>query len=122
MHAELLKVPEKFFTTERTIAWSETDMYRHTNYLSYLKFCYDAAMDAMQDDYYTNFHHDILRYNTRQFTMLYRAESIGGQTLKCKTWEDDVNKNKLYFDFTRDDKVIFQCSMEFYEGEAAKYV
>ena len=112
---DILEVPSEHYIYHRTVAWSDTDRYQHTNYISYLIFCYDAAMDAGKAGYFSNFHDDILLYHTQSYAMLYQAESLGGQELVCATWEDEVNKNKLYFSFKRGETLIYQCTIVFYE-------
>ena len=72
-------------------------------------------MDAVKASYFSNFHDDTLLYHTQSYSTAYEAESFGGQELVCAAWEDEVNKNQLYFSFKRGEMLIYQCTIVFYE-------
>ena len=94
------------------IAWSDTDQYKHTNYQSYVRFCLDAAMDALHNNFYRGLHGDILSYDIRSIESLYAGESRAGDSLMIETWQDPVQDLVLMFSVKREEKLVFQCTME----------
>lgn len=99
------------------VTWSDTDSYRHTNYESYVRFCLDAAMDAVSKGFYAGFSGDILRYDVATIENLYVGECVEGQELIVHTWQDKERPRRLLFgvESAEDGKTIFQSSMEFHE-------
>ena len=101
---------------KRTVNWTETDLYKHTNYVVYMKYCFETAMDAIQHGFYKHFSDDINLYLLKDVRMTYRSECLGGEELLCKTWEDPEKPLCLHFDVSRDNKTIYQATLEFNEG------
>ena len=56
------EVPSTVATSsyDMKVPWSEMDPYGHTNYQSYVRFCFDAAADAVNAGRYATFDGDIL--------------------------------------------------------------
>ena len=97
------------------VLWSDTDRYRHTNYQSYVRFCLDAAMDAVDKRFYVGFSEDILRYDVKTLECLYAGESVAGEEVVVETWQDVAQPLTLLFSISNATKMLFQCSMEFHE-------
>lgn len=108
---------DNVFHYEMKVSWNEIDSYRHTNYQSYVKFCFDAAMDAVSKSFYTMLCEDILKYNVKSIQCLYRGESVAGDILKIASWEDKSNPYVLSFSVTKDSNMLFQSQVEFYQDE-----
>ena len=116
------KVPA---SSDRTVAqydlqvrWNDTDLYKHTNYLSYVKFCFDAAQDAVANGKYSAFHEDILMYRVKAIESLYKAESRANDRLTIFSWEDDKDPYKLHFSMQKaDGSIVHQCRVEFYQPD-----
>ena len=110
-------IPENRYKYTMKVPWGEIDTYKHTNYLSYIRFCFDAAMEAMQAGAYTRFKPggDILEYNVKKVQTSYTGESKAGDVLSIDTAQGKDNPLKLYFDFTKDGKTINQNTIEFHE-------
>lgn len=97
------------------VRWSDTDAYKHTNYLSYVKFCLDAAQDAVANDLYSTFTGDILCYGVRSIDVLYKAESKVNDMLTVSSWQDDSNPYQINFSMHRTDGTnVYQSRIEFY--------
>ena len=109
-----LKVPENVYNHRTTVTWSDIDGYRHTNYVVYIRFCFDAAMDAIHNGKLKGFDTDIALYHTKDMQALYKGESNAGQELNVALWQNELNPLKLHFDITRDGESIFQATLEFY--------
>ena len=99
------------------IRWSDVDLYRHTNYLSYVQFCLDCAMDAVVGNFYSKLKDDILLYNTKEIQMLYINETKAGEALHTATWQDADDPLKIHFNIRCGDKPIFQSSIVLYDIE-----
>jgi acyl-CoA thioesterase FadM len=110
--------PNKTVTRyDMRVRWNDTDGYKHTNYLSYIKFCFDAAQDAVVSGKYSAFHGDILRYNVKAIEVAYKAETRANDQLTVLSWEDDDDPYKLHFSMQKDDgTVAFQSRIEFYRN------
>ena len=112
--AEEIVPNEKIYWYELKVAWSEIDFYQHTNYLSYVKFCFDAAMDAVSNQFYTMFHKDILNYHVKSVRSFYKGESVAGDILNIASWEDNSNPFLLHFSIQKGSNILFQSHVEFY--------
>ena len=110
-----MEVPEGTHKLKTTVTWSDIDGYKHTNYVVYIRFCYDAAMDAIHHGYLSGFHDDIAQYLTKRMRALYKGESNAGQELTVSCWENSEDPYILHFDISREEESIFQCTLEFYE-------
>ena len=99
------------------VAWSNTDGYGHTNYVAYLRFCYDAAMDAIQNGYLERFHGDIDSYETKKTSMSYKKECSAGDDLVVSVWPNEDNPYCLHFSIHKDEDLLYQCKIDFYESD-----
>lgn len=108
-------VPEKTSKYETRVPWSEVDGYKHTNYLSYIRFCLDAGMDAMTRGELSKFSGDIYTHHVKKMQTLYKGETKAGDVISISTWEDTEDPFKVRFDMKKDGATVFQCSMEFFE-------
>lgn len=95
-------------------SWNDVDANMHVGHLSYVRICFDAAMDAVRNNLYTGFHDDILKYNVRGFESTYKGESQARDLLTVVTWQNSQNPFLLHFSIEKDGKVIYQSSVEFF--------
>jgi acyl-CoA thioesterase FadM len=104
---------------EMKIPWNEMDGYGHTNYLSYIKFCFDAAADAVAKNAYSAFSGDILRYNVKTIQLLFKAESRPNDMLEVVSWQSPTNPYQLHFTIQKEGVgMIFQSCIEFHKDAA----
>jgi len=103
---------------EMKVPWSEIDIYGHTNFQSYIKFCFDAAAEAVKSDRYATFSGDILRYNVATIQSLYISESCANDVLRVVSWQSPDDPKEVHFSINKDDdgasKTLFQSCMRFY--------
>ena len=98
------------------VPWSEIDAYRHTNYTSYVRFCFDAAADAVNSGRYVTFDGDVLRYNVASVQLLYKSESRANDTLSIISWQSPDDSRELHFSIHKDNgPLLFQSCMRFYQ-------
>lgn len=98
-----------------TVAWNEVDGYSHINYASYIKFCFDTAMDGVAHGVYSRLHQTKWLYNVKKWSLFYKGESKVGDLLHIASWEDTDDPYILNFDITRGGQTIFQSHIEFNE-------
>ena len=110
-------VPDQTYSYEMKVPGCEIDRWQHTNYSSYTRFCFNAAMDAMRAGFYSTFlrDDDILSYNVMRMSPVYHGDSRAGDIILIRTWENENNPYLLHFDFSKDGKTCYQNSVEFYK-------
>ena len=112
--------PETVHRYESRVPWSDVDMYRHTNYVAYLRYCIDCATDGVFSGAYSNFTEDLSKYCIKDTSLAFYSESNANDTLVISSWEDKDNASLLRFDGTNNGKTVFQSSIEFYPAEDSK--
>ena len=111
------EVPSTVATSsyDMKVPWSEMDPYGHTNYQSYVRFCFDAAADAVNAGRYATFDGDILRHNVATIQSLYESESKANDILRIISWQSPDDPRELHFSIRKDDgTLLFQSRMQFY--------
>ena len=98
------------------VAWSDTDQYKHTNYLSYIRFCQDAAMDACHVNHFSAIKGDFLKYNTRNISICYKNETVANDRLVVYVWENESDNMQLHFSIVKDEAIIFQATFSLYDN------
>ncbi len=115
-----LQRPSETSNYQVKVPWRDVDGYKHTNYLSYISFSLDAAMDGLVQGRFAKFHGDIYNYHVKKLQVLYKNETLAGDLLDIGVWENEEDPYLLHFDTRKDDNTVFQCSIEFYEPEEAE--
>ncbi|KAI0230205.1 hypothetical protein LSAT2_019413 [Lamellibrachia satsuma] len=111
--------PETVHRYECRVPWTDVDMYRHTNYVAYIRYCIDCAMDGVYNGAYSNFSDTLSRYMIKDMRIAFYNESNANDTLQVSSWQDKDNPHILRFDGSKDEKTVFQSSIEFYQEEAS---
>jgi len=101
--------PVHAFHTEAIVCHSDTDILYHTNHASYLRFCIDCATEATANNYFSSIPGDFMACEISDVVIAYKAESFPGDHLDILTWEDDKQKNILYFLIECDGTLICSC-------------
>jgi len=98
------------------VPWNDIDPYGHTSYQSYVRFCFDAAADALNAGQYVMLEGDILRHNVASIQSRYEAESRANDMLSIVSWQSPDNPQELHFKIHRDNDgtLLFQSCMQFY--------
>jgi len=111
--------PDKVHTYECKIPWSDVDFHRHTNYVSYMRYSIDCAMDGIVNGAYSNFTDTQSQYLIKDTNTAFYSETVANDVLQVASWEDKDNPYILRFDGTKDGKTIFQNSIEFYPEKSS---
>lgn len=96
-----------------TVAWSDTDAYKHTNWSSYVRFAVDAAHHCAKKGHLPNFDEN-LQNGVNKAELYYCGESSEDDVIDVYAWEDQDNSKLMFFDFEKNDKSIFQCKFYFF--------
>ncbi|PVD35840.1 hypothetical protein C0Q70_02809 [Pomacea canaliculata] len=97
------EVPEGAFQYNVTVAASDTDVNKHTNQGSYVRFCCDAAQAAVLAQQLTGFKVDIARYPLKILEVVYVGQSNTGYKLNVWLWQENNHINLLRFVIRHED-------------------
>ena len=99
------------------VPWDDIDGYKHTNYVAYIKYCFEAAMDAtVNGTFYSKIKEDVLLYHVKEMEIAFKGETKAGDELKVATWETDKDPWKVHFDISKEGKTVLQNTVSFYES------
>jgi acyl-CoA thioesterase FadM len=112
----MINVPDKTHVYQMKVPWSDIDGYKHTNYISYIQYCFEASMDAVVAGFYSKFKDDMLLYHVKEMEVAYKGETKAGDELQVATWENKEDPFKLHFDIRKAGSTVFQNSGIFYES------
>ena len=111
----LIDIPSKTHVYEVKVPWTDIDNYKHTNYVNYIRYCQDAALDATFAEFYSKVKGDFLGYLIKEMLISYKGESVANDILEVKTWENVENPFILHFSIQKDGRTIFQNTIKLYE-------
>ena len=111
--------PETVHRYECRVPWSDVDIYRHTNFSAYIRYCSDCATDGVYNGAYSSITDTLSNYLIKDTSISFYNESNANDTLQISSWEDKDKKYLLRFEGTNNGKTVFQSCMEFYPTEAA---
>ncbi|GFS10230.1 hypothetical protein ElyMa_003056000 [Elysia marginata] len=102
------------------IAASHLDMYVHTNWSNYLKFCYDAFAEYKvkklgQENILNSFR------KVKQFSLLLLKESSLMDTLDVQLWKDQEHPSLFKFKVLKKKEDVCDCQIEFYPDETTSH-
>ncbi|RUS78634.1 hypothetical protein EGW08_013604 [Elysia chlorotica] len=104
------------------IAASDLDIYLHTNWANYLKFCYDAFVDYKFHQVHQVHQHgresiqDAFR-KTRRFALRFMHETSLGDALDVTLWKDSGNPDLYMFQVLKQAEDLCEAQVEFYPDE-----
>ena len=111
--------PETVHRYECRVPWTDVDIYQHTNYVAYIRYCIDCAMDGFYNGAYSNFSDTLSRYMIKDTSIAFYNESNANNILQVSSWQGKDNPHILRFDGSKDETTVFQSSIEFYQEKAS---
>jgi len=111
---------------------SDTDILFHVNQSVYLRYCFDAAQNAISAGFLTGFSGDLFAKRVALVDMLHAGEGFAGDHLVISLWEniDEKHSGEADSDFacsqllfvikTDAAKVLFSATVRFYDDECVK--
>ncbi|ESO11002.1 hypothetical protein HELRODRAFT_167520 [Helobdella robusta] len=86
------------------ILYNDIDFYNHTNYKSYVCYCFEIANQAVNHKFFLdgfNSSGDILNREVKLIEVSYFGESVPDDVLEVSMWIDPNDENVLKFSFDR---------------------
>lgn len=100
--------------SEVKVGDSDIDSYKHTNWSSYLKFCYNSLNEHVLSSSYQNVGQLELKAGLKSCNLIYKAESNLGDILTLNSWDSDRVKNRVCFEVLKGKLLSLHCDMDFY--------
>ncbi|XP_030834813.1 uncharacterized protein LOC115921457 [Strongylocentrotus purpuratus] len=94
------------FRWKTTVQWRDVDYNRHVNQTSYLRFMYDAGSSAAVAGFLRSFHHELIHYKLKTYTMEYMQEIRQGKEFEVVCWEMDDNPGTIHFEVLVGDRTF----------------
>ena len=114
IRVNVIPVPARHFWYSVCVAHSDTDHLKHLNHSHYLRFCMDAAAEAVETGALKNFTGDLFEYKLKDADLLYQAECHAGDKLDIYLWEDETNRHQLHFQIKKNTQDVHFSSVTFY--------
>ena len=111
--------PKTVHRYECRVPWSDVDIYRHTNFSAYIRYCSDCATDGVYTGAYPSFTDTLSKYYIKGTSISFYNESKANDTLQISSWEDKDTKYLLRFKGTCRGKNVFESTIEFYALKAS---
>ena len=111
----LVDVPSVTHTYDVKVPWTDIDRYKHTNYVSYIRYCQNAALDACYADKFSRVKGDFLDQRIESMSVCYKGECVANDLLTVHVWESPDNPFKIHFSIHKNDAVIFQNTVTLFK-------
>ena len=105
--------PDNSLLFPHTVYFGDTDSYRHTNWVSYVRFCYDACMDGMWRERYGRMRLSEAEKGVKSFEITFKKESSVGDRLVIYSWENE-EPNGLSFEIMKENDLCCQANISFH--------
>ncbi|KAL5009919.1 hypothetical protein ScPMuIL_012224 [Solemya velum] len=93
---------------------SDTDLYDHTKYFSYIGYACDALYIGISKSQYNRIGTIHLRGGMKSVVISFTNESVCGNTLTIDSWEDEVQEDTVHFEYRHGDTICCQATLQFY--------
>eukprot|EP00057_Strongylocentrotus_purpuratus_P006702 XP_011661176.1 PREDICTED: uncharacterized protein LOC105436858 isoform X2 [Strongylocentrotus purpuratus] len=108
------------FRWTTTVQWSDVDYNRHVNQTPYLRFMYDAGSSAAVAGFLRSFHHELIHYKLKTYTVEYMQEIRLGKEVEVVCWEMDDNPGTIHFEVQVGDHTVTRSHLIFDVQPSAK--
>ena len=105
--------PSDAYKCEFTVQSSDTDLNRHTNNTTYIRFCYDAVAKAFRENKLPWMKGGLWDYRVLRMNIYYAQESKEGDKLIVYMWSNNEVQELLHFVFRIGNMDIFHSTVEF---------
>ncbi|KAK3106155.1 hypothetical protein FSP39_013809 [Pinctada imbricata] len=115
LHIPKLKRPANSICFPHAVYFGDTDSYRHTNWTAYVRFCYDACMDAVWREQYSKLKFSDSENGVKSFEIAFTKESSIGDQIDVHSWEEaSPNDKPVCFEILKGNDVCCQAKMTFH--------
>ena len=94
--------------------YCDVDLFGHVNNANYLKYCLEAASDAVKNKFYSKVLKNVYRCHMQDMEQLYIGQCHAGDTIAMETWENPSDPYTLYFMMFNNGTCIYQCTLKLY--------
>lgn len=112
--------PVLHFRHKVTVRYDDIDFLFHTNQASYARFAENCAAAATQAGFYKNFKSDICFYFVHKVDIIHMEETYVDDELEVATWQDENDRNLLYFMITKEGKRVCFLKFLYYPSQVAE--
>ena len=110
---EVQKAPSNSYKCEFIVQSSDTDLNKHTNNTTYIRFCWDTVAKAVRENELPWMEGGLRDYRVMRMNIYYAKECNEGDKLVVHMWSNNEVRERLYFVFRFGDKDIFHATIEF---------
>lgn len=98
------------------VAWSDTDIYNHTNFSSYPRFAINAVHDALKNKHLEGWlTKSDVEAGVAEIRLSYLGESLEGDLLHVKTWKVLGKERTVMCSIEKNNQVINQVMLTFHK-------
>lgn len=101
-----------------TVCPRDTDSYHHSNWTSYIRFCYDACVHGVANSQYRNITEASIEQGIKTLDVTFKNESSDGDNLDIVSWEDQDDNNTIRFEVRKDHVICCLVNICFYSTES----
>ena len=110
----LLEPNENTFSFPVMVNSRDVDSYKHANWSSYIRFCDDACAMHTHLGNYKKVDNDRINCGLREFQISFKKESLLGDQLHVKSWEDLEKSGCVNFKVKNGSDVLAEVKMEYF--------
>ncbi|XP_046563618.1 uncharacterized protein LOC124272481 isoform X2 [Haliotis rubra] len=110
-----LSKPDNAHTYTLRVSWSETDMYNHVNWASYVVFSIDALHHGIKEGVLRGMNKEVVKNGIQRMQMAYFGECVEGDQLTVYFWEVEDQPRTVYFAIERDGTSVFQNTLTYHQ-------
>ncbi|XP_046563626.1 uncharacterized protein LOC124272485 isoform X1 [Haliotis rubra] len=110
-----LSKPDNAHTYTLRVSWSETDMYKHVNWASYVVYSINALHHGIKEGVLRGVSKEVVRNGVQKMQMAYFGECVEGDQLTVYFWEVEDQPRTVYFDIEKDGTSVFQNTLTYHQ-------
>ncbi|XP_046563624.1 uncharacterized protein LOC124272484 [Haliotis rubra] len=110
-----LSKPDNAHTYTLRASWSETDLYNHVNWTSYVVYSIDALRHGIKEGVLRGMNKEVVKNGIQRMQMAYFGECVEGDQLTVYFWEVKDQPRTVYFDIERDGTSVFQNTLTYHQ-------
>ncbi|KAL3837188.1 hypothetical protein ACJMK2_022559 [Sinanodonta woodiana] len=101
-------------TNHVKVALRDTDTYNHTNWTSYVRFCYNALYENVFESRYSRPLTPLITGGLKHLSAAFKKESLARDILIVESWENQEAKDSVEFEVKKNDELCCQVTMGFF--------
>ncbi|KAK3579301.1 hypothetical protein CHS0354_033385 [Potamilus streckersoni] len=92
----------------------DTDTYNHTNWTSYVRFCFDALYENVFESRYNRPLTPLITGGLKHLSASFKKESLAGDILAVESWENPEAEDNVEFEIKKNDELCCHVTMSFF--------